>query len=134
MLKSVGVTPKGFNRMLRFESLFYGLKALIFGLPLGLLCSYFMQQILVSGSFDIAFYPDWRVYLGVTLAVFLIVGMSMWYATSKVKKTRLWKRSKRKSTKFTHSHPHNSTPVRASALPGCAFCFYIYFFSNKGFK
>lgn len=86
MLKSVGVTPKGFNRMLRFESLFYGLKALIFGLPLGLLCSYFMQQILVSGSFDIAFYPDWRVYLGVILAVFLIVGMSMWYATSKVKK------------------------------------------------
>ena len=86
ILKSVGVTPKGFNRMLRFESLFYGLKALIFGLPLGLLCSYFMQQILVSGSFDIAFYPDWRVYLGVTLAVFLIVGMSMWYATSKVKK------------------------------------------------
>ena len=86
MLKSVGVTPKGFNRMLRFESLFYGLKALVFGLPLGLLCSYFMQQILVAGSFDIAFYPDWRVYLGVTLAVFLIVGMSMWYATSKVKK------------------------------------------------
>ena len=86
MLKSVGVTPKGFNRTLRFESLFYGLKALIFGLPLGLLCSYFMQQILASGPFDIAFYPDWRVYLGVTLAVFLIVGMSMWYATSKVKK------------------------------------------------
>lgn len=86
MLKSVGVTPKGFNRMLRFESLFYGLKALVFGLPLGLLCSYFMQQILVAGSFDIAFYPDWRVYLGVILAVFLIVGMSMWYATSKVKK------------------------------------------------
>lgn len=86
MLKSVGVTPKGFNRMLRFESLFYGLKALVFGLPLGLLCSYFMQQILVAGSFDIAFYPDWRVYLGVTLAVFFIVGMSMWYATSKVKK------------------------------------------------
>jgi putative ABC transport system permease protein len=86
MLKSVGVTPKGFIRMLRFESLFYGLKALVFGLPLGLLCSYFMQQILASGSFDIAFYPDWRVYLGVTLAVFLIVGMSMWYATSKVKK------------------------------------------------
>lgn len=86
MLKSVGVTPKGFNRMLRFESLFYGLKALIFGLPLGLLCSYFMQRILVAGSFDIAFYPDWRIYLGVILAVFLIVGMSMWYATSKVKK------------------------------------------------
>lgn len=86
MLKSVGVTPKGFIRMLRFESLFYGLKALVFGLPLGLLCSYFMQRILVAGSFDIAFYPDWRVYLGVTLAVFFIVGMSMWYATSKVKK------------------------------------------------
>jgi putative ABC transport system permease protein len=34
MLKSVGLTPAGFLRMLRYASLFYGLTALLYGLPL----------------------------------------------------------------------------------------------------
>ena len=36
MLKSVGLTPGGFLRMLRYESLFYGLTALLYGLPIGI--------------------------------------------------------------------------------------------------
>src|SRR5262245_35221210 len=36
MLKSVGLTPGGFQRMLRYESLFYGLTALLYGLALGI--------------------------------------------------------------------------------------------------
>lgn len=39
MLKSVGLTPGGFRRMLRYESLFYGLTALLYGLPLGIALS-----------------------------------------------------------------------------------------------
>ena len=39
MLKSVGLTPGGFLRMLRYESLFYGLTALLYGLPLGIALS-----------------------------------------------------------------------------------------------
>jgi putative ABC transport system permease protein len=31
MLRSVGMTPNSFNRMIRFESIFYGLKALLWG-------------------------------------------------------------------------------------------------------
>lgn len=86
MLKSVGVTPKGFRRMLQFESLFYGLKALIYGLPLSIGISLLMWYALNEGSITIPFHLDWRIYLGVTVAVFLIVGLSMLYSTSKVKK------------------------------------------------
>lgn len=39
MLKSVGLTPGGFLRMLRYESLFYGLTALLYGLPIGIALS-----------------------------------------------------------------------------------------------
>jgi putative ABC transport system permease protein len=39
MLKSVGLTPGGFRRMLHYESLFYGLTALLCGLPLGIVLS-----------------------------------------------------------------------------------------------
>lgn len=86
MLKSVGVTPKGFRRMLRFESLFYGLKALVYGLPLSLGISFLMWYALSEGQMEIPFHPDPRIYIGVILAVFLIVGLSMLYSTSKVKK------------------------------------------------
>lgn len=86
MLKSVGVTPKGSKRMLRFESLFYGLKALVYGLPLGALAAFVMQKTLAEGDFTIAFHLNGWVYFGVTAAVFCIVGMSMLYSTAKVKK------------------------------------------------
>lgn len=86
MLKSVGVTPKGFNRMLQFESLFYGLKALVYGLPLSIGISFIMWKILTDGSVSMPFQLDWRIYLCVIAAVFLIVGASMLYSTSKVKK------------------------------------------------
>jgi len=37
MLKSVGMTPKGFNKMINYESIFYGLKSLVYGLPLSVI-------------------------------------------------------------------------------------------------
>src|SRR5206468_1514475 len=42
MLKSVGLTPSGLQRMLCYESLFYGLTALLFGLPIGIALSVFI--------------------------------------------------------------------------------------------
>lgn len=39
MLKSVGLTPSGFRKILRYESLFYGFTALFFGLPLAVILS-----------------------------------------------------------------------------------------------
>ncbi len=89
MLKSVGVTPKGFKRMIIFESMFYGIKSLLIGLPAGFVLSYALYWALLSGSQnsaeEIAFAPNPFVYLGAALAVFLIIGLSMLYSVAKIK-------------------------------------------------
>ncbi len=83
MLKSVGTTPKGFRKMVMLESVFYGLKALVFSLPISVLISVLMNKTVSSTS--IPFELDWKLYLGVILAVFVIVGLSMLYSVSKLK-------------------------------------------------
>ncbi|MDE6470864.1 MAG: ABC transporter permease, partial [Eubacterium sp.] len=83
MLKSVGTTPKGFRKMVMLESVFYGLKALVFALPISVLISVIMNKAV--GSTSIPFEFDWKLYLGVILAVFVIVGLSMLYSVSKLK-------------------------------------------------
>lgn len=42
MLKSVGMTQKGFNKMMNFECLLYGSRALLYGLPVS--CGVTSQQ------------------------------------------------------------------------------------------
>ncbi len=83
MLKSVGTTPKGFRKMVMLESVFYGLKALVFALPISVLISILMNKTVASNA--IPFELDWKLYLAVILAVFVIVGLSMLYSVSKLK-------------------------------------------------
>ena len=83
MFKSVGITPKGFRKMVSLESVFYGIKALIFSLPLSLLISYGMNNVLSDTS--IPFEINWLLYLAVVAVVFLIIGFTMLYAVSKLK-------------------------------------------------
>ncbi|HWT73111.1 MAG TPA: FtsX-like permease family protein [Mobilitalea sp.] len=88
MLKSVGITPKGFNKMLNYESIFYGLKALIYGLPISFLVMYLMYRLLMS-NFDFKFLiPVNSVFIAI-IAVFVIVGTAMLYSASKVKKDNI---------------------------------------------
>lgn len=83
MLKSVGTTPKGFRKMVMLESVFYGLKALVFALPISVAISFFMNKTVASTA--VPFELDWKLYLAVILAVFVIVGLSMLYSVSKLK-------------------------------------------------
>mgnify|MGYP001100450551 CR=1 FL=1 len=83
MLKSVGTTPKGFRKMVMLESVFYGLKALVFALPISVLISVLMNKTVASNA--IPFELDWKLYLAVILAVFVIVVLSMLYSVSKLK-------------------------------------------------
>ncbi|MGL5694668.1 MAG: ABC transporter permease, partial [Peptostreptococcaceae bacterium] len=46
IIKSIGVTPGGFNKMIYLESLLYGALALIYGVPMGLGLVYLMNTIL----------------------------------------------------------------------------------------
>lgn len=88
MLRSVGMTPKGFNKMLRYESVFYGLKALLYGLPI----SFGIQLILyrlTMDSLNMDFMMPWLSY-GIAIAlIFIVVFSTMLYSSSKVKKENI---------------------------------------------
>lgn len=82
MLQSVGMTPAGFRKMLGMEGLFYGIKALLYGLPLGLLASIGIYYIL-NLNFSFPFFIPAAGPVGAVLGVFVIVGITMLYAKKK---------------------------------------------------
>jgi putative ABC transport system permease protein len=88
MLKSVGITPKGFNKMLNYESIFYGVKALLYGLPISILVMYLMHRTLMM-NFDYAFTIPTTSLCIVIVAVFIIVGVAMLYSSNKVRKENI---------------------------------------------
>ncbi|MFD2168474.1 ABC transporter permease [Tumebacillus lipolyticus] len=88
MLKSVGMTPNGFAKMMNYESVFYGFKSLLFGLPLSLLVMYLIYRVL-SNKFSYEFALPWMSILLVIAAVFVIVSSVMLYSSSKVKRENL---------------------------------------------
>lgn len=88
MLKSVGMTPKGFNRMIRLESLFYGLKALLYGLPIGLLISYVIYYLLTRSQ-GVPFLLPWGNILLCVAAIFVVVFATMRYSSAKAKKENI---------------------------------------------
>ncbi len=84
MFKSVGITPKGFNKMICLESLLYGIKALVISIPVSILLSFLMNVLL--GSDQIPFTVNVPLYLAVVAVVFVLVGSGMLLAVSKLKK------------------------------------------------
>ncbi|MDE4084559.1 FtsX-like permease family protein [Planococcus maritimus] len=84
MLRSVGMTPKGFNKMIRYESLFYGVKALAYGLPISFAAMVAMHFAL-GQTFDYGFIVPWGSVAFVIVVIFLIVGAAMLYSIAKIK-------------------------------------------------
>lgn len=84
MFKSVGITPKGFRKMIALESAFYGLKAIIFSVPLSILISFGMYRLIMD-TMVLPFTVDWVIYLIVIAVVFAIIGMTMIYSVSKLR-------------------------------------------------
>ncbi len=85
MLYSVGISPKKFDRMLRYESWFYGMKALLYGLPISVLLGVWIYNIL-QGMFSFPFSLPLGNYLAAVAGVFLLVSLTMWYSVRKVKR------------------------------------------------
>lgn len=84
MLRSVGLTNKSFKKMMMFESAFYGVKALLYGLPLSILVMYMIYRQ-TQYAFSYSFTIPWLHILGVIIGVFLIVGLAMLYSLTKTK-------------------------------------------------
>ena len=85
MLKSVGMTQKGFRRMMNYECLLYGSKALLLGLPISCGITYLIYRA-VTTAYETSFHLPWAAIGIAVLSVFLVVFATMMYAMSKVKK------------------------------------------------
>lgn len=83
MLKSVGTTPKGFSKMVSLESVFYALKAVIFGVPISVLISVVLNKML--GESSIPYHFDIKLYLSVIIVVFVLILITMIYSVRKLK-------------------------------------------------
>ena len=81
ILRSVGMTNKEFNRMIRLETLFIGIKSLFFGIPLGTAIAYGIYQ---AGKmpFEIPLKP----ILYSAIAVIVLIASIMQYSLIKIKK------------------------------------------------
>ena len=88
MLKSVGMTPKEFNKMINYESLFYGIKALLYGLPISFVVMYLIHKTLMV-KFGFVFEIPWVSVSIAIIAVFVIVGVSMLYSSKKIKRENI---------------------------------------------
>lgn len=58
MLRSVGMSDRDFDKMMRFECAFYGMRALLIGLPLAVISSWLIHKGVVTEEIDFALhYP-----------------------------------------------------------------------------
>lgn len=83
MLKSVGMTRKGFNKMIALESILYGIKSSIIGIPLAVLLSYWMFR--TSASATAKFTLNVPMYLFALAVLFALLVITMVYSVRKLK-------------------------------------------------
>ena len=86
MLKSIGMTNKEFNRMIRLESLFIGVKSLVIGIIVGSILS-FLIYISFNASFEYS-YP-FKAVLICIVSVFLLISVIMKYSINKINKQNI---------------------------------------------
>ena len=80
---------KEFNRMIRLESLMYGIKSLIIGIPLGGLGVFAIFSAFSIGSAPMSFVFPWKAILISIAVVFVAVWLIMKYSISKVNKQNI---------------------------------------------
>lgn len=85
VLRSVGLSPKGFNRMICFESLLYGVRALLWGLPLSFIVVILFNWIFGNVNTTRILFIPWKAVIICILAVFVITFLTMIYSTRKIK-------------------------------------------------
>ena len=84
MLKSIGMTKNEFNKMINLESIMYSTKALIIGIPLGLLGSFAIYKAFANGS-DFGYHFPLVAVLIAVVVVFILVNLILYFALRKTK-------------------------------------------------
>ena len=92
MLRSVGMSEHDFQKMMNFECVFYGMRALLVGLPIAGFVSWLIYEGLATAermdNFDFVF--PWRSMAISMVSVFFVVFVTMLYAISRGKKGKYY--------------------------------------------
>lgn len=86
MLKSVGMSGKDFRRMTVYESMLYGIRSLVAGLPISLIIAFVIYFIVSDSGFEMPFSLPWGNIIFAVISVFAVVTATMVYSMNKLKK------------------------------------------------
>ena len=86
VLRSIGLTNRGFNKILFFESLFFGMKSLIFAIPVSIGITVLIHYAIADMVSISTIIIPWKYIIISIVSVFVIVLLTMMYSTSKIKK------------------------------------------------
>lgn len=84
MLKSMGLPPEGFRKMMCFECLLYGFKGLLYGLPASILVAWLIYCTIANGLAAKFFIPWYSIVIAVG-SVFAVVFSTMLYSMGKIR-------------------------------------------------
>jgi len=91
MLRSVGMSERDFQKMMNFECVFYGMRTLLFGLPIAAISSWLIYKGLVTAermdNFHFVF--PWGSMAISVFSVLFIVFITMLYAIRKIKRENI---------------------------------------------
>ncbi len=88
IIKSIGVTPGGFNKMIYLESLLYGALALIYGIPLGIGLVLIMNGIL-GDVIQFGFVLPYTAIIICIIGIFVITFISAYIPMKKINKENI---------------------------------------------
>lgn len=89
MLRSLGMSDRDFSKMMNVECVLYGIRTLLFGLPIAGFISWLIYKGMVAGGGDVDFAFPWGS-MGISVCgVFLVVFITMMYAISKIERENI---------------------------------------------
>ncbi|AGX41647.1 ABC transporter permease [Clostridium saccharobutylicum] len=89
MLRSVGLTPKGLNKMLILEGLFFALKPIIISIPVVfIICWYMLRLTSITWIEFLAVFPGKAISI-YSMLIFVAILLSYWFSSKSVKQNNI---------------------------------------------
>ena len=88
IIKSIGVTPQGFKKMIYMESILYGILSLLYGIPIGICMNVLMNRIL-EGMITVQTLIPYKAILICVVAIFVITFIASYIPLKKMSKENI---------------------------------------------
>ncbi len=85
IIKSIGTTPSGFNRIIYFESLLYGVLALVYGVPIAIAIDIVMNKT-IGDVVEFGMILPWKAVLVCVLGTFAVTFIASYIPMKKLNK------------------------------------------------